>query len=44
MIMLSKLRNNHKTNINEKYRHLFVIIESINKNIVPVLFVSFIIG
>jgi len=35
MTMLNKLRNNHKKNIKEKYRHLFVIIESINKNIVP---------
>ena len=30
MTMLNKLRNNHKKNIKEKYRHLFVIIESIN--------------
>jgi electron transfer flavoprotein alpha subunit len=33
--MLNKIRNNHKTNIKENYRHLFVIIESINNNIVP---------
>ena len=33
--MLNKIRNNHKTNINESYRHLFVIIESINNNLVP---------
>lgn len=35
MIVLNKIRNNHKTNIKENYRHLFVIIELINKNIVP---------
>jgi hypothetical protein len=34
--MVNKLRNNYKTNIiKEKYRHLFVIIESNNNNIVP---------
>jgi electron transfer flavoprotein alpha subunit len=35
MIMLNQIKNNHKTNIKESYRHLFVIIESINNNIVP---------
>src|SRR5215207_501868 len=35
MSMLNKLINNHKTNIKEKYRHLFVVIESINNNVVP---------
>jgi electron transfer flavoprotein alpha subunit len=33
--MLNQIKNNHKTNIKENYRHLFVIIESINNNIVP---------
>lgn len=35
MNMLNKIINNHKTNIKENYIHLFVIIESINNNIVP---------
>ena len=35
MGVLNISKNNHKTNMKEKYRHLFVVIESINNNIVP---------
>ena len=34
MITMNKIENNHRTN-NECYRHLFVIIESINNELIP---------
>jgi len=34
MITMNKIENNHRIN-NESYRHLFVIIESINNEIIP---------
>ena len=34
MITMNKIENNHRTN-NESYRHLFVIIESINNELIP---------
>ena len=34
MITMNKIENNHRTN-NERYRHLFVIIESINNELIP---------
>lgn len=35
MMPMNKIKNNHMTNNNESYRHLFVIIESINNELIP---------
>ena len=35
MITINKVENNHITNNDERYRHLFVIIESLNNELIP---------
>jgi len=35
MITINKVQNNYRTNNEERYRHLFVIIESLNNEIIP---------
>jgi electron transfer flavoprotein alpha subunit len=35
MITINKVENNHITNKDERYRHLFVIIESLNNELIP---------